>query len=40
LQREWRDIQERRENLRPYVDGWDKDDFGNYDAEIEFEEQD
>jgi len=24
--------------LRPYVDGWDKDDFGNYEAEIEFEE--
>ncbi|MFB6291089.1 MAG: hypothetical protein ABEJ25_05100, partial [Candidatus Bipolaricaulia bacterium] len=39
LQKEWRDIQQRGENLRPYVSGWKKDDFGNYEAEIEFEEQ-
>ena len=38
LQKEWRDIKQREENLRPRVKGWNKDDFGNYEAEIEFEE--
>jgi hypothetical protein len=39
LQKEWRDIQQKVENLRPRVKGWDKDDFGNYEAEIEFEKR-
>jgi len=39
LQKEWLDVKQKNGHIRPYVAGWKKDNFGNYDAKIEFEKK-